>query len=65
MRGNFLYSLDVVDRDLRVVATFDVAQVESLVLDNPPATLLCDVIENGNKNAAPSSVGAVENCAEK
>ena len=65
MRGNFLYSLDVVDRDLRVVATFDVAQVESLVLDNPPATLLCDVIGNGNKNAAPSSVGAVENCAEK
>lgn len=44
MRGNFLYCLEVVDSELNVCCRFDVAQLESLVLDYPLDSTLSSLI---------------------
>lgn len=40
MQGNFLYCLEVVDDDMQVVARYDVASLEKLVIDMPLDTKL-------------------------
>ena len=42
IRGNFLYCLEVVDADMRVRRRYDVAQLESLVIDCPRDMTLND-----------------------
>ena len=46
MQGNYLYCLEVVDRDMVTLATFSVAELEQLVVDNPLDTQLDSLITN-------------------
>lgn len=43
MQGNYLYCLEVVDEDMNVQKTYDVAQLESLVLTRPSDSTLKDL----------------------
>ena len=43
MQGNFLYCLEVVDDDMKVVASYSVAQLEQLVLETELSTPLCAI----------------------
>lgn len=40
MQGNYVYCLEVVNSDMRVLQTFNVAELERLVIDNPLDTQL-------------------------
>lgn len=44
MQGNFLFCLEVVDKDMRLLARYDVAELEKLVLSVPLATPLKDIV---------------------
>ena len=56
MQGNFLYCLEVVDGDMRLLRSFNVAQLEQLVIDNPLDTPLNELIklESARKGAIDS-----------
>ena len=45
MQGNFLYCLEVVDKDMRTLAVFDIAELEELVLTVPLSTRLGELIQ--------------------
>lgn len=44
MQGNYLYCLEVVDDDMRVLARFGIAELERLVLTEPLATPLKELV---------------------
>ncbi len=47
MQGNFLYQLTVVDADMKVLARFDIARLEELVVTQPSDTPLAKLINRG------------------
>ncbi len=46
MRGNYLYCLEVVDIDMRVVARFGIAELERLVVTEPLNSRLRDIVNS-------------------
>ena len=46
MQGNYLYCLEVVDEDMHTLVTFDIAQLESIVLTKPLTATLKEIVNS-------------------